>query len=376
MTPVLKLLRDLVALPSVNPAFTPAADPLSGEERVAEHLRSCARKAKLDAEFQPVLPHRSNLLIRLAPRGRAKRRIVLAPHFDTVTLHDLSQLEPRIRSGRLYGRGSCDTKASVASMFQAMVNVSRMPSRPNETEIVLAGLIDEESGQSGSRALVRSEFRADFAIVGEPTRLRVVTAHKGDLWLAIQTRGKAAHGSEPHRGSNAITHMSRVIQTLEGPYAAQLKRERHPLLGSATLNIGTISGGRQPNIVPNFCEIRVDRRTLPHESDAAVVRGLKATLRQHGCQAVVRDWKGVPSRPLETPANLPWVQALLAVARQKVPAGVNFFSDAGVLADGGIPSVVFGPGDIAQAHTIDEWVSVDEVERATALLTRFLGGLA
>ena len=260
-------------------------------------------------------------------------------------------------------------------MFQAIVNVSRMASRPNATEIVLAGLIDEESGQSGSRALVRSGFQADFAIVGEPTRLKVVTAHKGDLWLAIQTRGKAAHGSEPHRGINAITQMARVIEALEGPYAEQLQRVRHPLLGYATLNIGTIAGGRQPNIVPNFCEIRVDRRTLPHETDASVVRELKAILRSQGCKTTLRDWKGVPSRPLETDANLPWVKALLDVVGQATPAGVNYFSDAGVLADGGIPSVVFGPGDIAQAHTIDEWVSVREVERATALLTQFLGGL-
>ncbi len=378
MSPVLTLLRELVALPSVNPAFTSADDPLSGEARVAERLMDLAHCSGLDAELQPVLPGRSNLIIRLTPRGRVRQRILLAPHLDTVTLHDLDQLRPVLRNGRLYGRGSCDTKGSVASMFQALRTLAARPprSRPASTEIVFAGLIDEESGQSGSRALVRSKFKAQLAIVGEPTRLKVITAHKGDIWLALQTKGRAAHGSTPELGKNAITQMAKVIEVLEGDYAALLKRKRHPVLGCATLNIGTIQGGRQPNIVPNLCEMRVDRRTLPGETHSSVVRELRALLRRRGCDITLRDWKGVPSSPLETDERLPLVQSLLALAKQDRPMGVNYFSDAGVLSTGGIPSVVFGPGDIAQAHTSDEWVSVKQVESATDLLVRFLGDQA
>lgn len=341
---------------------------------MGNHLIALAQKAGLEVDIQPVLPGRSNILVRLTPAGRVRRRILLAPHLDTVTLHSPDQLRPSLRGGRLYGRGSCDTKGSVAAMFHALCAVASQARRPANTEIVFAGLIDEESGQAGSRALVKSRFKADLALVGEPTRLKVITAHKGDIWLALQTHGKAAHGSTPELGINAVTHMAKVIEVIAGDYSRKLARKRHPLLGCATVNIGTIQGGRQPNIVPNQCEIRLDRRTLPGETHASVVSELKSILRAHGCQVTLKDWKGVPSSPLETDTRLPLVRELLEMAGQDRPMGVNYFSDAGVLTTGGIPSVVFGPGDIAQAHTIDEWVSVKEVETAARLLTRFLGG--
>ncbi len=363
-----------MAIPSVNPAFTSADDPLSGESRMGAHLIALAQKAHLEVDIQPVLPGRSNIIVRLTPSGRIRRRILLAPHLDTVTLHSSAQLTPTLRGGRLYGRGSCDTKGSVAAMFHALCAVASQARRPASTEIVFVGLIDEESGQSGSRALVKSRFKADLAIVGEPTRLKIITAHKGDIWLALQTHGKAAHGSTPELGVNAITQMATVIDVIAGDYTRRLSRKRHPLLGTATVNIGTIQGGRQPNIVPNHCEIRIDRRTLPGETHASVVKELKAILRARGCKVTLKDWKGVPSSPLETDTRLPLVQELLTLAGQDRPMGVNYFSDAGVLTTGGIPSVVFGPGDIAQAHTIDEWVSVKELDAATSLLTRFLGG--
>lgn len=375
MSPVVKLLSDLVALPSINPAFTGLNDPWSGETRVSEFLTRAAIRAKLDVELQPVLPERSNVVIRLTPPGRIKQRVLLAPHMDTVTVSDRSQLRPALRHGRLYGRGSCDTKGSVAAMFTALSRVARGARRPQHTEIILVGLIDEENGQSGSRALVKHRFRADLAIVGEPTLLEVVTAHKGDIWLEIETSGRAAHSSQPELGRNAIAEMARVVSALEGPYAKQLKTSRHPLLGPATVNVGTIHGGRQPNIVPDHCEIRVDRRTIPGETDARVIRDLKKFLRSQGCVAAVRDWKGLPSLPLETDHRLPLVRQLMKTTGQRRPKGVRYFSDAGVLAQGGIPSILFGPGDIAQAHTVDEFIAITQLESATDLLTSFLEGL-
>ena len=136
-----------------------------------------------------------------------------------------------------------------------------------------------------------------------------------------------------------------------------------------------IAGGRQPNIVPDRCEIRIDRRTLPGETDAGVTRGIRALLRSKGVSVRVADWKGLPAVPLETDPRLPLVRGLMTAAGQRRPAGVHYFSDAGVLSGGGIPSVVFGPGDIAQAHTRDEWVGVRQLERGVAVLTRFLEAL-
>lgn len=371
------MLRDLIALPSVNPAFTTPEDPAAGECRVADYLMSAAARVGLDVDFQEVLPGRRNVLIRLAAPSarRPARRILLAPHMDTVTLHSPTQLDPVVRKGRIHGRGACDTKGSVAAMFTAMARLAQSPTRPRRTEILLAALIDEENGQTGSRALVRSGLKASFAIVGEPTLLQVVTAHKGDLWLEMTTRGLAAHSSQPALGVNAIAKMARVVSLLEGPYSRSLRRRKHPLLGTATVNVGMIKGGVQPNIVPSLCEIRVDRRTLPGETDAGVRREIRDFLRRHACDVEMRDWKGAPSCALETDTELPEVRRLMALGGQTKPAGANYFSDAGVLAGGGIPSVVMGPGDIAQAHTSDEWISVRQLESGTDLLHRFLGGL-
>ena len=208
--------------------------------------------------------------------------------------------------------------------------------------------------------------------MGEPTRLQVVTAHKGDLWLRLQTRGKAAHGSCPELGRNAVHEMARVVDVLETEYAAQLRRRRHPLLGLPTVNVGMISGGGQPNIVPDRCVISIDRRTIPGETEAGVKREIAALLKKRRLSAVLLNEKAAPCPSLETRTSLPLVRQFLQAAGQRRPGGVHFFCDAAVLAGGGIPSVVFGPGDIAQAHTADEWVSLRELEQARELLSGFL----
>jgi acetylornithine deacetylase/succinyl-diaminopimelate desuccinylase-like protein len=214
-----------------------------------------------------------------------------------------------------------------------------------------------------------------LAVVGEPTRLRVVTAHKGNLWLKLQTRGKSAHGARPELGHNAVYDMARAVVLLQTTYAESLRKQRHPLLGQPTISVGSMAGGTQPNIVPDSCVAFADRRTLPGEAEGSVCRQLRRLLRAHGLRVAIADSKVGTCLPLETDPDLPLVRQLTACAGQQAPAGVDFFCDAGVLAQGGIPSVVFGPGDIAQAHTAHEWVSVRALERATLILTRFLRSL-
>jgi acetylornithine deacetylase/succinyl-diaminopimelate desuccinylase-like protein len=371
MTKSEKLLRELIALPSINPAFLPAQHPQAGERRVAEYLAGVAVSAGLDVRFQPICPGRSNFLARLEPSGKVRQRILLAPHLDTVPA-TAEQLTPRKQDGKLYGRGACDTKGSVAAMFAAISELARQGRRPKETEIVFAGLADEEQAQAGSRALVAEGFKADLAIVGEPTRLQIITAHKGTIWLRVTTEGKAAHGARPELGRNAVHLMSRVVDVLETEYAVQLRARSHPLLGHPTVNVGKISGGTQPNIVPDSCEILLDRRTLPGETLAGVEREMNALFRRHKLKAAIEDTKLASCLPLETNPRLPWVKQFLAAMGQTRPAGVRFFCDASVLAHAGIPSVVFGPGDIAQAHTREEYISLDSLERAEAMLKRFL----
>jgi acetylornithine deacetylase/succinyl-diaminopimelate desuccinylase-like protein len=374
MTRTEKLLAELIALPSVNPAFLPPRHPHAGEKRVADFLATVAARAGLEVEFQKVLPGRSNIIARLPPKNEIKQTILLAPHLDTVGA-DGTKFIPQRKNGRLYGRGACDTKGSVAAMLSALCELADSKSRPLETEIIFVGLIDEEHAQAGSRALVKGKFKAGLAIVGEFTNLQVVTAHKGSLWLELETRGQAAHGATPQFGKNAIHEMARIVDLLETDYAARLRKRKHPLLGAATVNVGTISGGTQPNIVPDVCKISIDRRTLPGEINAGVLREIAALLRAKKLSVKISSAKLAPAFPLQTNHKLPLVQNFLKSVGQTKPLGVHFFCDAAVLSAGGIPSVVFGPGDIAQAHTVDEWISLTELEHGKNLLLRFFNSL-
>ncbi len=382
MTRTEKLLAELIALPSVNPSFLPPRHPLAGEQRVADFLAATAARAGLEVEFQKVVladghqksPSRANVIARLRPRNKIRQTILLAPHLDTVGAEG-TKFIPQRKNGRLYGRGACDTKGSVAAMLGALCELAAAKSRPMETEIIFAGLIDEENAQAGSRALAASGFKADLAIVGEPTKLQVVTAHKGSLWLRLETHGRAAHGATPQLGKNAVHEMARIVDALEMDFASQLRRRKHKLLGAGTVNTGKISGGTQPNIVPDRCVIEIDRRTLPGESEASVRREITALLRAKKLSATISSSKGAPALPLETDAKLPLVRQFLGAAKQARPVGVDYFCDAAVLAAGGIPSVVFGPGNIAQAHTADEWISLAELERGKDLLVRFFKSL-
>jgi acetylornithine deacetylase/succinyl-diaminopimelate desuccinylase-like protein len=380
------LLCEFIAVPSVNPAFPPSSNgqcppgkqatpgQFYGEQRLAETVAHLARTAGLAVQFQEVFPQRPNVLARLTPTGKVRQRILLAPHLDTVGAPGQmpEMFRPVLKNGRVYGRGACDTKGSLAAMFAALLRVAHSGRRPLQTEIVFAGLADEENGQAGSRALVASGFKADLAIVGEPTGLRVVTAHKGDVWLRLDTHGKSAHGARPELGRNAVHEMARIVHVLETAYADQLQKRRHPLLGRATVNVGSIAGGTQPNIVPSHCSITVDRRTLPGESETTVRAEIRASLRRHGLKATLGSARQAPCLPLQTDPAQPLVKQFLQAAGQKEPVGVDFFCDAAVLAQGGTPSVVFGPGDIAQAHTAEEWISLRSLETATDRIERYL----
>jgi len=226
----------------------------------------------------------------------------------------------------------------------------------------------------------------------------VVTAHKGVLWLEILAHGTAAHGSHPELGRNAIHLLARIVDALQTGYSQKIGRRSHPVLGHATINVGAISGGTQPNIVPADCMIQLDRRMLPGETEPQVMREIRVLVQQQ-TQAVmslpipkvtlektstnlrpftvkIRKWQRGPCLALETDPKLPLVQQFFSCAGQKTVAGVDFFSDAGVLAYGKIPSVLFGPGDIAQAHKPDEWVSLRQVEQGKELLLRFFQHLS
>ena len=369
------LLQELVARPSINPTFLLDRPDLTGEERVAEFLKDIASSAGIEVRRQPVLPGRENLIARITPSGKTKRRVMLTPHLDVVPAPE-KDFTPRIKQGKMYGRGTCDTKGSVAAFFSAFLELAQKGKRPRETEVLFVGLVDEEFGQAGSRMLAQKGPKGDLAIAGEPTGLQVVTAHKGNLWLQLKTKGKSAHGSTPQHGRNAINTMAPILEYLFGDYPNNLGLRTHPLLGPPTVSVGKISGGTQPNVVPNECVIDLDRRTIPGETEASVKKELTQAFKVRGISLPeFSKSRSVPCLPLDTDPDLPFCQSLLRAANRRKPKGVPYFTDASPIATGGTPALVFGPGNIAQAHSTDEWVEIEQVDRAYSIVSKFLNSL-
>ncbi len=369
------LLRELIRISSVNPAFAGERMEWAGEGRVGDYLLALARNAGLRVKSQRVAPGRRNVWAVLPALGKRAHRVILAPHLDTVGAVTAEQFRPRLLKGRIYGRGACDTKGAVAAMFFALLELARSVERPGRTEVLFVGLADEENAQLGSRAFAARCPQADLAIIGEPTRLKVVVAHKGDFWLEVETRGKAAHGARPELGRNAVLEMAKLVVALETDYAEALRKRHHPLLGSPTVNVGVIEGGRQPNVVPDCCRIRVDRRALPGESLARVKAEILGVARKAGVRAKVADLRQRPAPALETNPALPAVQDFLRQTGQKSVCGVDYFCDAAVIAKAGVPCVVYGPGDIAQAHMEREWISERSLCLGVRRLLRYLKSL-
>ena len=278
MTDVVSLLRDLVAIPSVNPCGGPSDDH-HGEARVVAFLADWLRTRRIDFSLQEVWPGRHNVIAALAGAGGPS--LAFEAHTDTVeTLNmEIEPFAPELREGRVYGRGSCDCKASLAAMLVALEQTAARGVPPGD--VTLAATVDEEFRFSGVKHLVDQGFRADGAVVGEPTDLDLVIAHKGALRAQVITHGRAAHSSEPQKGESAIFHMGRVLGALEAYGAELATRPPHPLVAGPTVSVGLIHGGSAPNIVPDRCEIALDRRVTPLERIPDVEAEVRQWLDDH-----------------------------------------------------------------------------------------------
>ena len=370
-----RLLWELVEIPSINPSLECKYADFTGEERIAQFLEGKANSSGIECKRLKVLPGRENLVFRLKPSGKTKNKVMLTPHMDVVPATP-DAFVPKIKNGCLFGRGACDTKGSIASFFHAFLRLAKERNRPKNTEIIFVGLVDEEFGQAGSRTLAQKGPKANLAIAGEPTNLKVVSAHKGNLWIKLSTQGKAAHGSTPQYGRNAINRMSPILDTLTNEYPKLLSDRKHPLLGSPTISVGTIRGGSQPNVVPDSCEIDIDRRTIPGETDESVKKEMKNLFRKLKIKSPeFSATRSVPCPPLDTDPSLPIVQSFLKASNRRRTIGVPYFTDASPISMGGTPALVYGPGNIAQAHSKNEWVSLEEVEKAEQSIFRFLSNL-
>lgn len=371
--PVIRLLADLVAIPSMNPMGRPREGSSYSEGTLAAFVAAYLRDRGIRTEVTEVSEGRPNVIGYID--AGAAQTILLEAHLDTVHADsmEIDPFTPALRDGRLYGRGSCDTKASLAAFLRAACDFVESDRRP-KYNIVLAAVSDEEYRFTGARYAVSRGLRADFGIAGEPTRLNIVRAHKGVTRWYIRAEGKAAHSAYPERGVNAIYTMAHIVTRLETLGNALLREKPHPFLGTPTLSVGVIEGGQAVNVVPDRCRVEVDRRTLPGESPAGILAPVRESLR--GLEGWVVENPHLSVAGMEVPESSPIVRALAAsihrVSGACVVETAHYATDAGIYNEAGIPTVVFGPGDIAQAHTSVEHVEISQVIRAEAIIRDLL----
>jgi acetylornithine deacetylase len=325
-----------------------------------------------------VAPQRENIFATCEVPG-ARRTIMLEAHQDTVPTDNMI-IDPfgaKVEGGRLYGRGACDIKGGMAAMLTAFARVARERPR-GAANVIMACSVDEEHTFTGVLNLVKAGLKADAAVVAEPTNLQIVHAHKGVVRWHVSTTGRSCHSSSPEQGVNAIYRMGRLLTAIER-YADRLRASSpDPLLGPPTLSVGRIEGGTSVNTVPDRCRIEVDRRLIPGEDPLAAPGQLRAFLEGEGgidfpfeCAA---PW--MSKRALSPEGSEDLVrrlgEAIDSVRGWHRVLPVPYGTDASTIAQAGTPAVVFGPGDIAQAHTCDEWVPLDEVEQAAEILYRLV----
>jgi acetylornithine deacetylase/succinyl-diaminopimelate desuccinylase-like protein len=367
------LLAEMVAVPSVNPGGDPGGSE-PGEARfgawMAEHLRQLGAAV----EVRDLAPGRPNVIGVFEPARRARATVVFAPHLDTVGVAGMTVPPFRLtpRAGRLHGRGACDTKGPTAALLWALRRWTRGgPGRAgSDVRWIVAATAGEEEGSAGAAALVRSGFQADFGVALEPTSLRVVHAAKGILRLWLETPGRACHGAQPWRGDNAVYRALPLAAALRDELAPAFLARRHPVLGPASLNLGVFQGGRDLNIVPDRCRLGLDLRLHPGLPAAEALGLVRELCRRHAPRTRVRIHRQGPA--FVTPRTDPWARAL-----RRAGAGwarADWFCDANVLAAAGIPSVAFGPGTIARAHTKDEYITRSDLAAGAAAFGRFLTG--
>lgn len=366
---VIELLRAMVRVDSVNGSLTGRPE---AEAELVGLLGQFAGAWMLDVELLPVEGQASQLLLTLRV-GAGRPWVLFDSHLDTVAVDHMT-IDPfgaELRDGRVWGRGTCDTKCTGAAMLWALRDYARSEDRPNNIALLFS--VDEEVAMTGIQSFVKNDlprlgFRPTLAVVGEPTEHIPVVAHNGLIRWQIQTHGKAAHSAVPWEGRSAITDMVRALSAVQCDYIDKLDAE-HVLTGRAVASVNLIKGGNAPNIIPEHCACEVDRRLVPGEDVDAVLPAVARLL-----DAIKAEDEGFsytqsvnvahpPLLPESSAAVLPIVKQALTDNRVRKPAvGAPFATHAGYLSQAGLPTLVLGPGSPHPAHTKDEWVSVQEIE--------------
>jgi acetylornithine deacetylase len=356
----IQLLKDLVSVDSVNPSLVLGA---AGEQHIARVLTVAIQGGiGLRVREQIAAPGRPNVVAEL--EGKAPgRSLLFCGHIDTVGVAGMpAPFSAEERDGRIYGRGAQDMKAGVAAMIDA-ARVIVESGGLDAGKLIIACVVDEEHASIGAEALV-TKWRADAAVVTEPTDMQVAVAHKGFEWVEIETEGRAAHGSRPREGRDAIRMMGRVLNGLDAIDRQLQSQPPHKLLGVASLHASLIEGGRELSSYPDRCHLQMERRTLPGEAPGAASRevdGVLAKLRGEDPDFKASARAMFARSPYELAVDHELPKAMLrASANSSNPIGMSFWTDAAILGEAGIPSILYGPTG-AGLHGIEEWVNIQSV---------------
>jgi len=375
MDPAIRLLRELVAVNSVNPTLVPGAP---GEREIADLVARELRRSGLDVSVDEVADGRPNVVGVLEGRGNG-RTLMFCGHTDTVGVAGMSDpFTPIERDGRLYGRGAQDMKGGVAAMISAAATVAQRGLAAGR--LIVAAVVDEEHSSIGADALVAT-WRADAGVVTEPTDLAIAVGHKGFAWVEIAVEGRAAHGSRPSEGQDAILRLGRVMSRLEALDRALQAQTPHPLVGTGSLHASFVQGGRELSSYPDRATLQMERRTLPGEPTSTALAEVQtildalcredATFRATATAMFSRPAYEVP-REHELPKRL--AGALERAGGTPRITGASFWTDAAVLGHAGIPSILFGPGG-AGLHSTEEYVNVADVMLCRDALVELVRGL-
>ena len=373
MDPAIRLLRELVAINSINPTLVPGAP---GEAAVADAIAIEMRRIGLDVIVDDIAPGRPNV-VGVVEGRRPGPTVMLCGHTDTVGVAGMPDpFTPVERDGRLYARGAQDMKGGVAAMIDAARVVAA--EGLNAGRLVIAAVVDEEHSSIGADALVKT-WRADAAIVTEPTSLAVIIGHKGFAWVEIEIEGRAAHGSIPAEGQDAIVRLGRVLARLEVLDRALQARSPHPLVGTGSLHASRIEGGREWSSYPDRAVLQMERRTLPGESERCALEEVQEILRDLVAddptfRGSARHLFSRPAYEVSSDHALPGAVAAAVTRTTGVKArtgGASFWTDAAILGAAGIPAVLFGPGG-AGLHSTEEYVNVADVVACRDALAAFV----
>lgn len=362
MSDTIALLRELISIDSVNPSLVQGG---AGEENVAQLVEAHLRASGLDVNVMEVAPGRQNVVGVLEGRGPGKS-LILCGHTDTVGIEGMeAPFDPIDHDGRMYGRGSGDMKGGLAAILDAARKLAS--GGWDRGRLIVAAVVDEEYASIGAEALVK-DWHADAAIVAEPTGLKVAIGHKGFSWIEIITEGRAAHGSRPEEGRDAILNMGRVLQRLEALTHKLQTSKPHPLLGRASVHASIINGGRELCTYPDSCVLQLERRNVSGEAPDVAIKEVEEILEalRRADEAFVATARLMFDRPpYQTPEghDLPerLEKAVKSTGHETCREGMTYWTDAAILGQAGIPSVIFGPGGEG-FHAPEEFVLIEDVK--------------